>query len=173
MNGVIAVVPFQEKMQIQQLHAAFAGRGITRPEGYFEKCFRENQNGTRFTFIGYVDGQVAGCAHLKTQSDYPPFQERGIPEINDLNVFPEFQRRGIASRLFDEFETIAASRAGRIGVGVGLYQDYGKAQIMYGKRGYALDGNGVYYDNIRVEPGEMVRMNDDLVLYLVKELNKE
>ncbi|WP_019424198.1 GNAT family N-acetyltransferase [Paenibacillus sp. OSY-SE] len=173
MDSVITIVPFHEEAQIQQLQDAFAGRGISRPEGYFEKCFRENQNETRYSFIGYVDGQVAGCAHLKIQSDYPPFQEREIPEINDLNVFPDYQRRGIASKLFDEFESVAASRTGRIGVGVGLFQDYGKAQIMYCKRGYVLDGNGVHYDNVRVEPGEMVRVDDDLVLYLVKELNKD
>lgn len=172
MNATITILPFREEVQIQQLYDAYGSRGIQRPKGYFEKCFHENEYETRFTFIGYVNGQVAGCSHLKMKSDYPPFQEQGIPEINDLHVFPEFQRMGIASRLFDEFEAIASSRTGRIGVGVGLYQDYGKAQMMYCKRGYILDGNGIYYNNVRVDPGETVQVDDDLVIYLVKDLKK-
>jgi hypothetical protein len=57
-----------------------------------------------------------------------------------------------------------------IGLGVGLYKDYGNAQRMYCKRGYVLDGNGISYQNLEVKPGETVVLDDELLLYLVKEL---
>lgn len=104
-------------------------------------------------------------------SDYSLFADRNIPEINDLNVFPEYQRQGIASKMFDEFEQIARQLSYKhIGIGVGLYEDYGKAQIMYFHRGFIPDGTGIKYEGKEVLPGTMVRVDDDLVLYFTKSL---
>eukprot|EP00792_Barthelona_sp_PAP020_P000405 TRINITY_DN10637_c0_g1_i1.p1 TRINITY_DN10637_c0_g1~~TRINITY_DN10637_c0_g1_i1.p1 ORF type:complete len:75 (-),score=8.61 TRINITY_DN10637_c0_g1_i1:232-456(-) len=57
-----------------------------------------------------------------------------------------------------------------IGLGVGLYKDYGNAQRLYVKRGYVLDGNGIVYKNEQVVPGSQVTVDDDLLLYLIKPL---
>ncbi|MEI0735553.1 GNAT family N-acetyltransferase [Paenibacillus sp. JTLBN-2024] len=95
--------------------------------------------------MAFCGEELAGCCHLIYQSKYPYFQERRIPEINDLNVFPEFRRKGIASRMFDEFERIAAREHSRIGLGVGLYEDYGKrtadvyeTRVRIGRTGFDL-----------------------------------
>jgi len=149
---------------------AFAQHQIHRPEAYFDRCDLENRTGKRVTLLALADGELAGVSHLKYESDYPFFRENGIPEINDLNVFPEYQRQGIANRIIEEFEHIARETTHRIGIGVGLYKDYGAAQRIYCRRGYIPDGHGVMYHNVPVVPGEMVRADDDLVLYLVKEL---
>ncbi|MNI79537.1 hypothetical protein D3C73_1359990 [compost metagenome] len=67
-------------------------------------------------------------------------------------------------------EKIAAQDYTRIGLGVGLYQDYGNAQMMYTKRGYVMDGKGITYKNVQVVPGQPVMVDDELLLYLVKDL---
>lgn len=77
-----------------------------------------------------------------------------VYEINDLNVFPRFRRRKVASALFDELEDVAAKTYRYIGLGVGLYRDYGPAQIMYATRGYVMDGNGIMYKNVPVVPAK-------------------
>lgn len=63
-----------------------------------------------------------------------------------------------------------AKAAGRtsIGVGVGLYADYGAAQWLYVTLGYRPDGNGITYAEKPVAPGAHVRLDDDLVLWLTK-----
>jgi len=142
-----------------------------RQSNYFHECLQENHEGKRITLIATCDGVLAGCCHLLYESDYPYFREASIPEIHDLNVFPEFRRRGIASRLFDELEMAAAKTSKYIGLGVGLYSDYGHAQLMYGKRGYVMDGRGITYKNVRVQPGQSVTVDDDLIMYLVKVLH--
>ncbi|ANE48674.1 GCN5 family acetyltransferase [Paenibacillus swuensis] len=137
---------------------------------YHESCLEENQNGTRVTLLAYYDGILAGCCHLLYISKYPHFVSREIPEINDLNVFPQYRNKRIASALFDRLEGIAAENSSYVGLGVGLYKDYGNAQRMYGQRGYVLDGEGLMYGNNAVRPGETVRVDDELLLYLIKQL---
>ncbi|MFF2091064.1 GNAT family N-acetyltransferase [Paenibacillus sp. NPDC058174] len=137
---------------------------------YYEKCLAENREGIRVTLIAYYGKEMAGCCHLLYSSAYPDFKCNGIPEINDLNVFPAYRRRGIANAIFDELEAVAAKTGDKIGLGVGLYKDYGNAQMMYTQRGYVLDGNGIMYANEAVRPGTNVRVDDDLLLYLVKTL---
>ena len=57
-----------------------------------------------------------------------------------------------------------------IGLGVGLYKDYGSAQRLYTKNGYIFDGNGLMYNNIEVIPGKDVFVDDELLLYLYKKI---
>ncbi len=126
---------------ISEVKKAFEQHGITRDEEYFEKCFKENQEKKRFTLLAYADGKLAGCAHLIIESDYPFYQNNNIPEVNDLNVFPLYRRQGIASLMLDKFEQICLENGYlTIGIGVGLYKDYGKAQRLYVKKGYILMG---------------------------------
>ncbi|WP_245640242.1 GNAT family N-acetyltransferase [Paenibacillus dakarensis] len=116
---------------------------------YFYKCLEDNKQGNRVTLLAYYEGTIAGCCHLLFTSEYPNFKRDNIPEINDLNVFPEFRRMGIASKMFDEFERIALKRSRYIGLAVGIYKDYGSAQIMYNKRGNVMDGNGIFYKTLK------------------------
>ncbi|KGE17075.1 GCN5 family acetyltransferase [Paenibacillus wynnii] len=139
---------------------------------YFINCLKENLEDKRITLIAFYEGVLAGCCHLLHNSNYPFFESENIPEINDLNVFPEFRRKKIASKIFDELERIASKNSKMIGLGVGLYKDYGNAQIMYNKRGYIMDGKGITYKNIQVLPGKSVMVDDDLLMYLVKKLDE-
>ncbi|GAB3825350.1 GNAT family N-acetyltransferase [Kribbella italica] len=101
-------------------------------------------------------------------SAYEPFD--GMPEIQDFIVLPAYRRRGIGGSLMDAAEALVAERSDVVGLGVGLYPDYGTAQRMYVRRGYLPDGRGVIYDHRQVPPGELVRLDDDAVLMFTKSL---
>lgn len=57
-----------------------------------------------------------------------------------------------------------------IGIGVGLYQDYGQAQRLYIQLGYIPDGKGVTYKYLPAVPGASHPLDDDLLLWLKKDL---
>jgi len=102
---------------------------------------------------------------------YNPFRELRIPEIQDLVVAQDRRRQGIATRLIAAFEDRARSRcSAQIGLGVGLYADYGAAQRLYVKLGYVPDGRGITSHVKPVLGGSNIKVDDDLVLWLVKSL---
>ena len=158
-----------EAQDIQPMYSSFADTGGYRPPLLFERYLAEQDRGTRVVLVAYLDKDFVGYVTIKWQSDYPPFAEKGIPEINDLNVLPPFQRRGIASALVDEAEKRIFERSPIAGIGVGMYSDYGAAQRMYVLRGYVPDGLGLFYKGIHVKPGQELMVDDDLTLYLTKE----
>lgn len=143
-----------------------------RDAGYFERCFAEHQNGARRLYIADYGGRPAGYAHLVFTPNYRPFRKMTIPEIQDLFVAPDFRQRGIGAALVGHCEAAAKLRGyTEIGIGVGLYRDYGAAQRLYVRRGYLPDGAGVVYENEQVTPGEMRAVDDFLCLKLVKRLS--
>lgn len=116
------------------------------------------------------EGEPAGYVSLYWNAPAGAFKDQNIPEIVDFNVLVKFRRRGVGSRLMTVCEELAATRCDRVCLGVGLYRDYGTAQRMYVKRGYVPDGSGVWYNDVNIEPGADCCNDDDLVLYLSKEL---
>ena len=71
----------------------------------------------------------------------------------------------------DEAEARVALRSHVVGIGVGMYPDYGPAQRMYVKRGYVPDGRGLCYDGTPVAPMAQVRNDDSLNLLFTKRLS--
>lgn len=106
------------------------------------------------------------------RSEYPYFAENNIPEIQNFDVIPPFRKRGVGSVLIEALEKDAFTISNTIGIGFGLYADYGTAQRMYIKRGFIPDGRGIMYDNKPVEPGAHVCVDDDLCLYLIKTIEQ-
>ncbi|MGA8164836.1 MAG: hypothetical protein WB791_07425 [Waddliaceae bacterium] len=79
--------------------------------------------------------------------------------------------QGIGKALISHIEDLAKSMTfHRIGIGVGLYCDYGAAQTLYCKLGYIPDGKGVTYKNTPIKPGENYPADDDLILWFTKML---
>jgi GNAT superfamily N-acetyltransferase len=170
-NDIITIKQLSNSDEAGLLDHEFSQRYPWYRQGdYYLKCLYENLEGKRISLMALYEGSLAGCCHLLYHSEYPFFRDQNIPEINDLNVFPEYRRKKIASKLFDDLELIASKTSKYIGLGVGLYQDYGNAQRMYGKRGYVMDGKGIIYKNTQVQPGQSAIVDDDLLVYLVKEL---
>ncbi len=160
-----------EETDCQVIANSFTLQGWNKPYSQFKRYLQECRAGTRVTLIAEVDGEFAGYVNILWQSGYPPFVQAGIPEIADFNVLKKYQRRGIGTALMGEAEGIIASRGYLYaGLGVGLYPDYGPAQILYVKRGYIPDGKGIYYNARQVQPGERVAVDDNLTLQLIKKL---
>jgi hypothetical protein len=68
----------------------------------------------------------------------------------------------------DEAERRAFARSPTVGIGFALHHDYGAAQRLYVLRGYVPDARGIMAHGRRVNWGDAVKADDDLVLYLAK-----
>ncbi len=150
---------------------AFREQSWHKPAELYERYLAEQENGIRVTLVAEADGEFAGYGNVIWQPDYAPFREQGIPEISDLNVLIRFRKQRIASQLMERAEEQIAERSSSAGIGVGLFADYGQAQIMYVKRGYVPDGRGLYVGERQLQYGDTVTVDDDLVLYLTKKLH--
>lgn len=162
------------RLQTRDIHPiadSFTAIGWNKPASQYERYLAEQEAGQRIVLVALVDGVFAGYVTIIWHSDYPYFRAENIPEIQDFNVLPHFRRQGIGSRLMDEAEQIIAQRSPVVGIGVGMYADYGTAQRMYVKRGYIPDGRGLFYNGVLVQPGESVPVDDDLVLHFTKRLS--
>lgn len=153
---------------IPRIVAAFQNSEWKTPESHYWNILAAQVRGERIFLVAFSGNDVTGFVNIKWKSDYPPFAEKDIPEINDLRVLREFRRHGIATALMDEVEKRIFKRSQVVGLGVGLYADYGAAQQMYIRRGYLPDGRGLTYKNIPVAPGHEVIVDDDLVLFFTK-----
>ncbi|MWV43362.1 GNAT family N-acetyltransferase [Paenibacillus sp. HJL G12] len=149
---------------------AFKEQGWDKPITLYERYIIEQTNGDRVTLIAEVNGQFAGYVNVIWKSHYPGFREKNIPEVSDFNVLLKYRRMGIGSALMDRAEEIISERSSVAGIGVGVFSDYGNAQILYIKRGYVPDGQGIYKGEHYVECGETVVIDHDMALYLTKEL---
>jgi ribosomal protein S18 acetylase RimI-like enzyme len=157
---------------VAEIVAAFAvfgwhGKDRTQYEGYL----REQNAEARVVLVARTESTFAGYVTVKWRSKYPPFCDSNIPEIQDLNVLPQYRRKHIGARLMDEAERLISTRSAIAGIGVGLHSDYGAAQRLYVLRGYVPDARGMTSHENRVGYGDVVPVDDDLVLWLIKGLS--
>lgn len=135
------------------------------------KYLTETRQGVRLAVVAEVGGKAIGYATLKFNSEYTPFKEANIPEINDLGVALSDRNTGVGRTMIEFLEQAAKEKGCReIGIGFGLYNDYGPAQRLYVKMGYVPDGRGVMYNYQSVVPGKSYPVDDDLVLFFTKPL---
>lgn len=152
------------------INFAFSQQGWFKPLGLYESYVRYQEEGSRDVIIAELNGEFAGYLTINWTAGYLPFRERGIPEIVDFNVLKKYQRRGIGTALMEEAERRIRKVSSVAGIGVGVYKDYGPAQILYFHRGYQPDGNGLTVDSKPIPYGSEVKVDDGLVLSLIKEL---
>ncbi|MGW6200720.1 GNAT family N-acetyltransferase [Kribbella sp. NPDC055110] len=152
----------------EMISGAMDSIGWNKPASQYERYLEEQRAGTRDVLVATVDSAYAGYVTVRWVSPYEPFD--GIPEVQDFNVLPTFRRRGIGSALMDAAEALVAERSPVVGIGVGLYPDYGQAQRMYVRRGYLPDGRGLIYDGRQVPPMETIRNDDSATLMFTKQL---
>ena len=131
---------------------------------------RDEQEGRCITFVAEYKGEGAGYVSLYFLPPAGPFAGQRIPEIVDFAVLEKYRCKGIGTALMNAAEREAAKRSSRVCLGVGLHSGYGSAQRMYVKRGYIPDGTGVWYANQICTPYAPCANDDDLVLYMSKEI---
>ena len=114
---------------------------------------------------------VVGYLAVVWQSNYADFRSRGIPLVHQVAVAGPFRRQGVATRLMDAAEQLARDRGiDTLGISVGLFDDYGPAQRLYGRRGYVPDGRGACQGQRPLRKGVLVTIDDDLIIWLTKDL---
>lgn len=150
--------------------AAFEEQGWHKPAAQFQAYYEEQESGTRKVFVAEADGKAAGYATLLPQDLSGPFKDRAIPVVVDFNVLEKYQRNGIGTAIMDAVEREARKDSPVICLGVGLHHGYGSAQRMYVKRGYIPDGSGVWFHGECLGQGEPCVNDDELTLYLSKQL---
>jgi GNAT superfamily N-acetyltransferase len=153
-----------------ELPRAFSAQGWSKPPEQFERYLAESASGERQTFVAAHEGEFAGYATVVWRSKYPPFVERSIPELVDLNVLIKFRNRGIASRLIEAAEAKISSRSKVSGIRVGLTSDYAAAHQLYIRRGYRPDGRGIFYADTALNYGDTVSIDDNLTIAMTKDL---
>lgn len=124
------------------------------------------------SLVAEFEGEPAGYISVYFSAEHGPFRDLRIPELVDFAVLEKFRRRGVGGALMDAAEAIAFQRSNVISIGVGLHSGYGSAQRMYVRRGYVPDGSGVWFRDAVAEPYQPVVNDDDLILYLAKEMRK-
>ena len=147
------------------------GNGWKRDRQSWQARLSEQESGRRTVLVAWDLGRPIGYGSLLAPSGYPPFAAAGIPEIHDLSVAARCRGRGVATALIGALEAMAAKAGhGEVGIGVGLYADYGSAQRLYARLGYVPDGRGVTSWGKPIVPGSRVRVDDELVLWMTRRL---
>ncbi|MBX2872765.1 MAG: GNAT family N-acetyltransferase [Saprospiraceae bacterium] len=159
-----------EASDCEKIHQAFVAQGWKKPAAKYFKYLEMQQQGTRDFLLATYQHEFAGYLTINWTSTYLSFREKGIPEIVDFNVLKKFQRRGIGTALMDEAERRIQQVSPIAGIGFGITQDYGPAQILYIRRGYIPDGRGLLLDGETLDYGQQVIISDDLVIFLTKQL---
>ena len=125
----------------------------------YENYYKEQEAGERLVFIAEYEGSVKGQCTLVLHPTEGPWGGKDIPEIVDLTVFFDIHKKGIGSRLLDAAESEAAKISDKVFLAVGLV-----------KRGYIPDGSGVWYRNKNLDQYAPCVNDDDLLLFLSKDL---
>lgn len=131
----------------------------------------DHTSGKAIALIAEYKGNVAGYINVYLDSPWGPFAHKGYCEIVDFGVLEKYRCHGIGSMLMDVAEEISFQHADLVYLAVGLHSGYGNAQRMYCKRGYLLDGSGVWYGEEQAIPYETYQNDDDLNLYFYKNRN--
>ena len=149
---------------------AFQVQGWDKPVSQYKNYVAYQASGERDIIIAEWDGEFAGYLTINWNPGYKPLHERKIPEIVDFNVLKKYQRHGIGTTLMDEAEKRIKEVSEYAGIGFGVTQDYGAAQVLYVNRNYIPDGNGLMKNGESLTYGDVVTIGHDLAFYLIKKL---
>lgn len=138
----------------------------------WERYYSEQQAKIRKVCIAKIGNDLVGYGSLLKHSEYPDFKKLNIPEIHDVWISEKYRGNGYGRKLIQYLEEIALKgHHKQIGIGVGLYKDYGFAQKLYVRMGYIPDGNGITYNYQPVKAGDSYPVDDDLLLWFKKDFS--
>jgi GNAT superfamily N-acetyltransferase len=160
------VVQPQELSQIKHaVKAAFVWDAQT-----LEAVFADHDTGGSTTLLEFEAERLVGILTIRWHSLYPPFRDRGIPLIQNIEIRYHDRGRGLGNLLVARAEQEIARRSALAGLCVGIFDDYGPAHRLYAKRGFVPDGRGVCKRHTPLRQGEQVRIEHDLLLWLIKDV---
>ncbi len=123
------------------------------------------------SLVAMCGQDVVGYVAILWESNFAGFRDRGIPLVHQVAVAEPFRRQGVATLLMDAAEQLARNRGvATLGITVGLFDQYGPAQRLYGQRGYVPDGRGACRGQRPLSKGMQVAIDDDLIMWLTKDL---
>ena len=164
-----AIIRKMIESDIKHLSQGFINQGWSAREEILARYFWEQASGDREVLVATMTGVVAGYITILPSAKHGPFAEV-YPELSDFNVFESFRNQGVGNQLLEEAEKRVKFVSSKVTLGVGLHLGYGPSQRLYIKRGYIPDGTGVWYRNKPLEMGASCQNDNDLVLYLSKDL---
>ncbi len=139
----------------------------------WDTYYEEQENKVRTVAVIEKNGEILGYGSLLRKPECPFFAQRNVPEVNAIWIDEDHRRKSLGTALINWLETLASQEGyNEIGIGVGLYKDYGSAQKLYFQLGYIPEGNGITYKGQPTIPGELYPLDDDLILWLIKTLPK-
>lgn len=142
-----------------------------KTKALWETYYLEQNEGIRTVAILEKNHEILGYGSLLRKPESPFFEKNNIPEINAIWINEHHRRKGLGTHLIKWLEDLASNEGYKqIGIGVGLYKDYGPAQQLYFQLGYIPDGNGITYKGQATTPGITYPLDDDLILWLQKDL---
>ncbi len=137
---------------------------------YFSRQMQHQRDGACMALLAVYQSRIAGYVFLFYRCKWGGMGGKGVPGIVDLFVLPAYRQNGIATKLMDVAEEMAAEHHTQVYLDVCLDSRYGAAQRLYMGRGYLPDGKGVYYKESVCPQNAPCRNDDELTLCLVKEL---
>lgn len=137
----------------------------------WQSYYQEQEDKVRTVAVIEKKGDILGYGSLLRKPECPFFEKKNIPEINAVWIDEHHRRQGLGTRLIKWLEHLASQEGySEIGIGVGLYHDYGPAQRLYFRLGYVPDGNGVTYKGQATVAGQKYELDDEFLLWLIKAL---
>ncbi len=138
----------------------------------WDSYYQEQQDGIRTVAVLAENHEILGYGSLLRKQECSFFAKKNIPEINDVWIDENHRNQGLGTTLIKWIEDLARQEGyNEIGIGVGLYKDYGPAQRLYFQLGYIPDGSGITYKGQSTVPGQSYPLDDDLILWLTKTLS--
>ena len=122
--------------------------------------------------LAYSEAEPVGTVTVRWQPRYPPFREAAIPFIQNIEIRYDLRGQGYGSQVLEAVEQLVRARcSSKVGICVALFDAYGPAQRLYAKRGYLPDGRGACHRFTPLRRGETITLNDDHLIWLVKDLS--
>jgi GNAT superfamily N-acetyltransferase len=156
---------------ISSLTLLFEQEGQISLAQWLQHCVEEEA----MTFIACESSEPVGFISLLTEASYPAFHKEGIPEIHGMAVLPSCRGQGVGKRMLEKIEHHAREQGfQKIGLGVGVTEDYQDAFRLYVGKGYKPDGRGLYHGSLPHEfarYGDQITVDNSTTLWLMKTLN--
>lgn len=153
------------------IHYSFPWSTPESTQSVWNKYYLEQQSGIRTVALLEKNHEILGYGSLLRQSECSRFLSNNIPEINAIWIHEAHRSQGFGTLLIQWIENLAKQEGyDQIGIGFGLYADYGPAQKLYFHLGFIPDGNGVTYAGQPTIPGQSYPLDDEFILWLVKDL---